>query len=310
MNTLLRIATTLAAIALLSPAAASAAAAPPLRGEVAVEYAETNASAESSGVLGVTRTGSRPLTTPGGGDGVAWSPDGTRFALGGRGGIVLTDADTGESTTITTPAQGVGVVSWAPDGRQLAFVGYTNFEPDEPIWLDGGGGTGDLYVINADGTDAQRLTQREEVTWIAWSARGPLAYYRSTSRPGGGSWVRDSPGAPSRRLPFPREVYRFWYSHDGRRLLAYRRVPPSGLFVADARGRRLRRLPFRSDRANWTPDGRIAFLARDLLGDWRIEARRLDGTGRRTMRLPNPAPPADPTDEPARRTYVALSWRP
>ena len=40
---------------------------------------------------------------------------------------------------------GVTTPSWSPDGKQLVFTGYD-------------GGISDLYTINRDGTDLQRLT--------------------------------------------------------------------------------------------------------------------------------------------------------
>ncbi len=46
---------------------------------------------------------------------------------------------------IRVDLNGVTTPSWSPDGTKLVFTGYD-------------GGLSDLFIINADGTDLQRLT--------------------------------------------------------------------------------------------------------------------------------------------------------
>ena len=78
---------------------------------------------------------------------LAWSPDGTRLAFtGNNADIYLLDLADGASTLLT-PGPGFDLgPSWSPDGSRLAF----DSNRDD--------GRFEIYVMAADGSDVQRLT--------------------------------------------------------------------------------------------------------------------------------------------------------
>jgi Tol biopolymer transport system component len=81
----------------------------------------------------------------------AWSPDGQKVAYMGVGGtdleLFIADVDGGNARQLTyTPGVSEAMPSWSPDGNRLTFAAATS------------DGNWDVYTINADGTDLQRLT--------------------------------------------------------------------------------------------------------------------------------------------------------
>lgn len=106
---------------------------------------------------------------------VSTSPDGKRIAFNVASPTVLDDAglyviDMG-ATTLRDVLQGrhddfiaVGAPTWSPDGRRIAFEAY-NYP----------GFSNELYVIDADGTDLQKLTNCNCVStsYPTWSPVGP-----------------------------------------------------------------------------------------------------------------------------------------
>jgi TolB protein len=127
------------------------------------------------------------------------------------------------------------VTAWSPDGEEIAYA--TDVLETPTIW-----------VMNADGSDARRLTSGN---WPSWSPDGERIVYTSYS--GGtrlavmnadGYGQRDLEASVTRRL-------------TGR---AYAEEPA------------------------WSPDGeRIAFVSRPFMGDEEIYVVRPDGSGRRRL---------------------------
>jgi Tol biopolymer transport system component len=90
-------------------------------------------------------------------EGLAWSPDSRRIAYSGHSGdgnwalwVMNRDGSGRRQLTFPTPVapRGSGgdhIASWSPDGRRL-------------VYSSGQGGGIELYVINADGSGAYRLT--------------------------------------------------------------------------------------------------------------------------------------------------------
>jgi dipeptidyl aminopeptidase/acylaminoacyl peptidase len=89
-------------------------------------------------------------------DGVSWSPDGTRLALGG--GLIV-DRN-GNETGRYAPSTGTGLVvrlpAWSPDGASVAYVRALRFQSARTnVWLLG---YGDLYLGPVTGGAPVRLT--------------------------------------------------------------------------------------------------------------------------------------------------------
>lgn len=108
-------------------------------------------------------TGSNPV----------WSPDGRRiafleeeapppgvFLLRPGVDIFVLDVETGERTNLTPDSGRERWPTWSPDGQQIAFVS----ERDNR--------NGEIYVMNADGSDVRRLTDNDlREGMLAWSPR-------------------------------------------------------------------------------------------------------------------------------------------
>jgi len=99
------------------------------------------------------------------GFGMSWSPDGRRiaasFKANGGWNIGLLDVEQGAVTYLTNDAHVNTEPAWSPDGRRIAFAS------------DRAGGSLQIYIINADGTDIRALTSGDgEASHPSWSPNG------------------------------------------------------------------------------------------------------------------------------------------
>ena len=100
-----------------------------------------------------------------------WSPDGTRLAMhvnGAASAIVRFDAATGaavETRVLDLPGGADEYHRWSPDGRRLSYEALSDYS-----W--------DLWTVNVDGSDAQRLTTLpgNERT-ASWHPKLPFIYF-------------------------------------------------------------------------------------------------------------------------------------
>lgn len=95
----------------------------------------------------------------------AWSPDGTRFVFGARGGAIHSvDARSGApSLLIRLPGErldSVDQIAWSPDGARIAIM--NDLQP----------GGGRLYVVDADGSNVRVLVDDYDAMDVAWSPDG------------------------------------------------------------------------------------------------------------------------------------------
>ena len=132
-----------------------------------------------------------------------WSPDGKSIAFGrpakGHGGIYTVNSDGGQLKRLTTPPKGLSdhEPCWSPDGKRIAFSRGTDggspdvfmmsadgthvrnlatktggavspaFSPDgkKIVFVGWEGGVDKLYVMNANGTNARRLTKTQRAIY-------------------------------------------------------------------------------------------------------------------------------------------------
>jgi TolB protein len=113
-------------------------------------------------------------------DGLAWSPDGTRFAYGVGGDLYVINSDGTDLRQVVHTTRSVQSPSWSPDSEWIAFAAYDQ----RPSYLD-------IAVVRADGTQRTTLSpgfggfDNKAPAWspngelIAFSSAGQLALMQS-----------------------------------------------------------------------------------------------------------------------------------
>ena len=111
-----------------------------------------------------------------------WSPDGTRFVCEGWddahperiGAYTVRASDGGDLKRLTASADGQHDIpgGYSPDGKRIAFVRVTD------KWME----QGELWIMDADGTNAQRANEATVGYGVDWSPDG-----RSIVGDGGGA---------------------------------------------------------------------------------------------------------------------------
>ena len=108
-------------------------------------------------------------------DGPSWSPQGTTIAFGSRkdehNWLAMIPARGGQTTWPTAGVDG-SWPAWSPDGKSIAFA------------LDFGSGTSSIYVMDAAGVSARRISPLSDGNdlYPAWSPDGAFIAYTSTDR--------------------------------------------------------------------------------------------------------------------------------
>lgn len=201
-----------------------------------------------------------------------WSPDGHRLVIfpypGSRGeeaGAWIADLDTGVSRLLFDNS--VGGFVWSPDGSRIAVSGRSQH-----------GGSFGLWVMNAAGSNPQRLSARlVGDPFPLWLPDGSEIRYRE--QPSGHLWAATADGGGERRLTSTpvRGSYgtaEFRWSPDGTRVLyradSLRYTGEEGIWVVNADGSNPQHLlPDGAYGPAWSPDGnRIAFLVHAFLGEY------------------------------------------
>ena len=199
--------------------------------------------------------------------GPSWSPDGKRIAFmsdrdehvieNAPGGlpnyeIYVMDADGGNQRNLTNNPNNDSSPSWSPDGKRIVFAS------DRDGNRDGNRGNYEIYVMDADGNNQQRLTDND--------------FYD-----GGPSWSPDG-----KRIAFSSRRDGHFIGEGG---VTYE------IYVMDADGGNEQRLTNnrKSDWSpSWSPDGKqIAFTSDRKGDDVNFEIYVMDADGENTRRLTN-----------------------
>lgn len=221
---------------------------------------------------------------------LVWSPDSTRVAFGGRFNgdhlvhIYVGDARRGGVVQLGGPDLFATGPSWSPDGSQIAFKRI------DPTADDAIHATGDLWLMNSDGTNPHQLSSLgggENALWnTAWSPDGKWIAFLAVNG-GFDVYVISPDGKVLRNLSHSPES-ESWpsWSPDGTRI-AFSRIglttwnivvmDPDGSHAVDLSGP-----PVNSKAPVWSPDGLqlLAYANPDESQDVNAAIVLLDPTGR------------------------------
>jgi Tol biopolymer transport system component len=145
----------------------------------------------------------------------AWSPDGKTIAFSrladpslpiDQATLYLADAD-GSHVRALGPAPVMGVSpAWSPDGRRIAFVSFADHNGPSCPADDSCPPSGEIYVVDADGTGLTRLTTSEaddeHPTWSPDGSRIAFASGFALPSQGHPAWLVTTPsgGGPAIRI--------------------------------------------------------------------------------------------------------------
>ena len=180
----------------------------------------------------------------------SWSPDGKRIAFSSdRKGdlqnfeIYVMDTDGSNSQNLTNNPFDDGEPSWSPDGKRIVFSSVRDGHFENKFAI-----THEIYVMDADGGNQQRLTENRQNDWLpSWSPDGKRIAF-SSDRKG--------------------DLQNF------------------EIYVMNADGGNQQRLT--ENRQNdwgpsWSPDGeQIAFMS-DRDGNWEIYVMDADGSNQQNL---------------------------
>ena len=181
----------------------------------------------------------------------SWSPDGKRIVFSSDRDndrdhnieIYVMDTDGGNPQNLTNNPTEDRYPSWSPDGTRIVFssVRDGHFEGDFGI-------TDEIYVMDADGGNEQRLTEnRDEDGSPSWSPDGRHIAFSSWKAKNWASleiYVMDTDGGNPRRLTrnLQPDNSPSWSPDGGRIVFSSTRDGNGEIYVMDASGRNQRRL--------------------------------------------------------------------
>ncbi len=234
-------------------------------------------------VVDAEGSATRRLTYDGASVYPSWSPDGTRIAFaserGGILGIHVMNADGSDGRRLSSGDAPEGLPSWTSDGTRIVFTRQVSAEAY------------DLFVMDADGQNVQRLTDDGASMDAACSPDGATILFWSGRDPGSGLYAMDADGTGVRALtPDLRSAWGADWSPSGAAIVfvavrAGDSVPSIWVMNADGTGKR-RIAPTTGtwvDEPEWSPDGRhIAYYA-DTSGLGEIYVMSADGTQPRLL---------------------------
>ena len=211
----------------------------------------------------------------------AFSPDGRHIAfMSQRAGgfeIFVMNADGSDQKQLTHfTEQGWGALAptWSPDGKRIAFS--TRIPPIN------------IYVINADGTGATKVSDEGGGANPAWSPDGRQIAFNSRRSGKPQVYVMDADGKNLRRLITNDATDRMpAWSPDGK-LIAFEsdRDGEAKIYVMNADGSNQHRVssqPGADSHPFWSPDGRQIVFHKTVLGHGQVYI--MDADGSHTKRL-------------------------
>ena len=177
----------------------------------------------------------------------SWSPDGKQIAFASRRDenyeIYVMDADGSNPQRLTENPNGDRYPSWSPDGERIVFSARRDGH-----FRNNFGITDEIYVMDADGGNQQRLTENRQNDWHpSWSPDGERIAFASDRKGDFQNfeiYVMDADGGNQQKLTENR-VYDWHpsWSPDGERIaFSSYRDENAEIYVMDADGGNLQNL--------------------------------------------------------------------
>ena len=185
----------------------------------------------------------------------SWSPDGKRIAfVSNRDGfkneelvitqeIYVMDADGGNPQNLTNDLNNDSSPSWSPDGKWIVFSSARDGHFENEFGI-----TDEIYVMDADGGNPQRLTENPKNDWDpVWSPDGKRIAFTSDRKGDFENfeiYVMDADGENEQRLTENRvdDKSPSW-SPDGKRIVFYSNMEGNyEIYAMDADGVKLQNL--------------------------------------------------------------------
>ena len=196
--------------------------------------------------------------------------------------------------------------NWSPDSSRIIFWSVMDYPNDT--------GPGELYVINADGTDQIRLTDNfANDNSPEWSPDGTKIVFVSDRDLLAGIYVMNADGTGQINLT-PNAAQNFapaWSPEGNRIAFGSNRDGNSEIYLMNADGTGQTRLTSnlaQDDGLAWSPDGsKIAYVSR-IDGNREIYVMNSDGTGNTNL-TNDPAPDEGPDWSPDGRKIAFFSHR-
>jgi TolB protein len=186
-------------------------------------------------------TGERLVAT--GSEQPDWSPDGSRIAVNQNGGIVIMNADGSNPMRVPDPRPFflASEPDWSPDGTRIAFLS-----------TEGGGGTEEIWVMNADGSAAMPLTTAGQNQQPAWSPNGRRIAFQSERTGGLQVFIMNADGSAQTQLTtVGRNAVPSWSPDGGQIVFSSSRDGNDELYVINPDGSAQIRLTTSPEGESW-----------------------------------------------------------
>ena len=180
----------------------------------------------------------------------------------------------GEASRVRGIPEGAWLPAWSPDGRHLAVAIFPT-----------GTGPRELWIANADGTNATKVAEADNVSQPSWSPDGSRLAYTADTQEGSAVHIVDSDGSGNHivgEVAQGEDYFSATFSPDGTQILFDRGTDAGfGIFVMAADGANPKRLS-RGDSdydPAWSPSGlQIAFTRQEKGAESDIFVMNADGS--------------------------------
>ena len=226
----------------------------------------------------------------------SWSPDGKHIVFSSDRDndrdhnieIYMMDADGGNQQRLTNNLTEDQYPSWSPDGKRIAFSARREGHVENNFGI-----TYEIYVMDADGGNEQRLTENRNNDWHpVWSPDGRHIVFYSDRDGNFEIYVMDDDGGNPKNLT----NHRAWdsspsWSPDGKHIAFQSwRDRNYEIYVMDADGgnpRNLTNHPFKDTEPSWSPDGRRIVFVSDREADANPDIFVMNADGSNPKNLTN-----------------------